>query len=57
MSFQCTKETPWRQGLPTPVQHADAHEVGEQEDGYPGGDIVRMECPNCGHSWKAELPQ
>ncbi len=32
-------------------------EVGEQEDGWPGGDIVTYECPNCGTRWKQELPQ
>lgn len=37
--FQCTAETPWHDGLPTPVQHHGAEEVGEQEDGWPGGDI------------------
>lgn len=55
--FLCTKENPWKPGLGTPVTHDDAHEVGEQEDGWPGGDIVTYECRNCGHRWKAELPQ
>lgn len=57
--FLCTKATPWdkveRPGQQ--VQHADAHEVGEQQDGWPGGDIVRMQCPHCGQEWKEELPQ
>lgn len=53
----CTKENPWAPGMPTPVQHAGAHEIGEQRDGYPGGDIVTMKCPNCGHEWREELPQ
>ena len=55
--YLCTKETPWAKGLPTPVVHRDAREVGEQADGWPGGDIVTMECPHCGHSWEMELPQ
>lgn len=55
--FICTAETPWPKGGPTPVQHVDAHEVGEQENGYPGGDIITMRCPNCGHQWRTELPQ
>lgn len=55
--FQCTKETPWRDGLPTPVEHHGAREVGEQENGYPGGDIVTMECRYCGHRWTKELAQ
>lgn len=39
--------------------HADdaVHEVGDQENGWPGGDIVRMRCTNCGHEWEKELPQ
>lgn len=57
MPFLCTKETPWAPGKPTPVQHSDVHEVGEQEPGWPGGDFVTYECRNCGHRWKSELPQ
>lgn len=57
VTFHCTPQTPWRVGLPTPVEHSIVHEVGEQEDGYPGGDIVTYECANCGHRWRAELPQ
>ena len=59
---QCTKDTPY-----TPErdkaepgygwEHSSAHEVGEQEDGWPGGDRVRMRCDNCGIEWTAELPQ
>ncbi len=38
--------------------HEDAHEVnGSQEDGWPGGDTVRMRCSVCGHEWTEELPQ
>jgi hypothetical protein len=55
--FQCTADHPWRPGLPTPVTHPDACEVGEQEDGWPAGDIVTYACPHCGHRWKVELPQ
>jgi hypothetical protein len=55
----CTKERPWQHNPYEKVRviHPDAREVGEQEDGWPGGDIVRYECPNCGHRWKQELPQ
>lgn len=53
----CTKEKPWTPDMGFPVEHDGAHEVGEQEDGYPGGDIVTMECSNCGVRWKQELPQ
>ena len=31
------------------MYHPDAREVGDQEDGWPGGDIVTYECPHCGH--------
>lgn len=55
--FLCTPERPWRRGDPVPVQHPEAREVGEQEDGWPGGDIVTMECPTCGTRWTKELPQ
>ena len=50
---ECTKEDPGKHHM----YHLDAHEVGEQQDGYPGGDIVQYECPYCGASWKEELPQ
>lgn len=57
MPFVCSKNTPWVPSMGTPVVHADAHEVGDQRDGWPGGDIVTYECPHCGHRWRAELPQ
>ncbi len=57
MKFTCTAETPWHEGLPTPVEHPQAEETGEQEDGWPGGDIVTYECPVCKTRWKMELPQ
>lgn len=53
----CTKENPWDRKTKGSVRHSDAHEVGEQEDGWPGGDIVTYECRNCGHRWRQELPQ
>lgn len=55
--FICTKETPWDHKYDGRVQHPDAQEVGEQEDGWPGGDIVTYLCPHCGHRFKVELPQ
>lgn len=54
--FVCTKDDPWS-GQEGPVVHRDAREVSDQEDGYPGGDIVFMSCPNCLHCWTMELPQ
>jgi hypothetical protein len=55
--FICTPENPWKREYGTPVRHSNVREVGEQENGYPGGDIVTVECTNCGHRWRAELPQ
>ena len=56
--FRCTKDTPWSEEIvERPVEHVDAHEIGDQENGWPGGDIVTNYCPNCGHKWKEELPQ
>lgn len=49
----CTKEAP-DQSLRV---HPDAREVGEQENGWPGGDIVTYECPHCKVRWSSELPQ
>lgn len=37
--------------------HPDAAEVGEQRDGYPGGDLQGYECPHCKEKWTEELPQ
>lgn len=55
--YRCTKEAPWTPDKGTPVTHTDVHEVGEQESGWPAGDIITKECRNCGHRWKEELPQ
>jgi len=50
---ECTKEHSGKEYR----YHPDAKEVGEQQDGYPGGDIVTYECSHCGARWKEELPQ
>ena len=55
--YQCTPERPWKQGDPTPVEHSNVVAVGPQRDGYPGGDIQRQRCENCGIEWDEELPQ
>lgn len=56
--IECTDEHPWdKQNTDARVRHHNVREVGKQEDGYPGGDIVRYECNNCGTRWKEELPQ
>lgn len=59
---ECTAAKPWDRVTRPPrgegrIIHPDAHEVGEQEDGYPGGDIITMKCPHCGVTWREELPQ
>lgn len=58
MAIICTPEKPWDH-KPTgqQVRHTNVEEVGDQEDGWPGGDIQRMRCKDCGHTWKEELPQ
>lgn len=58
----CTAEHPaTRESMADPyvtlVVHSEVDEVGEQEDGWPGGDIVTYRCRNCGHRWRSELPQ
>jgi len=49
----CTKEHPDK----TLRWHPDAVEDGDQEDGWPSGDIQRYICPHCGLHFKVELPQ
>lgn len=55
--FRCTKDNPWSPEKGDWVLHEEAHEVGEQQDGWPSGDIIRYKCKNCGHEWLVELPQ
>lgn len=58
--YLCTADRPWPGGRPpngARVRHDNTQEVGEQEDGWPGGDIVTIECRNCGTRWQSELPQ
>lgn len=55
--IECTEDRPWDGTLNRQVRHHGAYELGEQEDGWPGGDIVRMKCAFCGHEWTKELPQ
>lgn len=57
MAYTCTAEAPWKPEYGLPVRHTKVREVGEQEDGWPGGDIVTYECQNCGKRWRSELPQ
>lgn len=57
--IECTKDHPWdkKEEPHQQVRHHNVHEVGEQEDGWPGGDWVTYECKNCGYRWREELPQ
>jgi hypothetical protein len=58
--FRCTEDNPWAPEKTAPdqrVEHSNVHEIGDQQDGWPGGDIVTMECRNCGTRWREELPQ
>lgn len=59
MIIDCTKEKPWNHTSDPgdKIRHTDGKEIGEQQDGYPGGDIITLKCPHCGHIWKQELPQ
>jgi hypothetical protein len=55
----CTPEKPWDR-CPAPgvrIRHSRTKEVGDQQAGYPGGDLVTVRCMNCGHEWEQELPQ
>lgn len=56
--FICTKDNPYTidGAYGRRVIHPDANEK-TQHDGYPGGDIVDYECPNCGKEFSVELPQ
>lgn len=59
---QCTMENPYtptrdEEEVGNRREHSDVREIGEQEDGYPSGDIVTKQCRNCGLTWKQELPQ
>ncbi len=53
----CTKETPMPKGDTGRWEHDNTRQVGHQENGWPSGDIIKVECLNCGLTWKEELPQ
>lgn len=56
--FICTKELPYTKDRAKNkrIIHPDAVEQ-RQNNGYPCGDIVDYECPNCGKEFSIELPQ
>jgi hypothetical protein len=57
--YVCSPERPMPAERPAGSRwaHTNVEEVGEQEDGWPGGDWQRYRCRDCGHTWGAELPQ
>lgn len=57
MIHVCTADDPWTPAKGERAEHPMAREEGDQQNGYPGGDIVTYVCPHCKHRWTAELPQ
>ncbi len=55
--YICSPARPYIPGDPDSWVHPAATEVGEQADGWPGGDIITMHCSVCGHRWTQELAQ
>ena len=53
----CSPESPMPKGACGRWAHTNVEEVGDQEDGWPGGDYQGYRCLDCGHTWKEELPQ
>jgi hypothetical protein len=53
----CTSDQPMPKGATGRWAHSNTEEIGDQEDGWPGGDYQRYRCIDCGHEWKEELPQ
>ena len=52
----CTANSPWKEGM-GPAKHPDAVESGEQQPGWPSGDVQGYKCPHCGKYFEVELPQ
>lgn len=55
----CTKEAPYKPGMPGRWQHPDAVLVGEdfgKGGGVADGDYEDYRCPNCGKEFSVELP-
>ena len=55
--FLCSLEHPMPENALGRWEHDDVEEAGDQENGWPGGDIVTMRCRCCGKTWSMELPQ
>lgn len=56
-NFLCSPEHPMPKDALGRWEHTNAGEVGEQENGWPGGDIITVRCKDCGKQWREELPQ
>lgn len=55
--YLCSPERPKPKDATGRWTHTNCHEVGDQRDGYPGGDTVSMRCDDCGEEWTTELAQ
>lgn len=53
----CSPERPMPKNAEGRWAHTNVEEVGEQQNGWPGGDWVTYRCKDCGHKWEEELPQ
>jgi hypothetical protein len=53
----CSPENPMPKDAPGQWEHTNTEEFGDQESGYPAGDIIKVRCKDCGHQWTEELPQ
>ena len=53
----CSPESPMPKGAKGRWAHTNVVEVGDQENGWPGGDYQWYRCTDCGHEWREELPQ
>lgn len=51
---RCTKENPMPKGAKGRWEHS---RVTEEGDGCYEGCCADYKCLNCGHQWRAELPQ
>ena len=56
-NFLCAPKHPMPNNAPGRWEHTNAGEVGDQENGWPGGDIITVRCADCGKQWREELPQ
>lgn len=55
----CTKENPFKEGMAGGWEHPDAVEIEEdygKGGGVADGDYIKYQCPNCGKTFKEELP-